>query len=254
LTFQVASLITTQSSVIASQAATIAAMGAGNEPTGSIDDVIARMRTIDESLPRKDGVAYFNRLYLKVTEAVGKASANTTFADPGFLDRLDVVFAGLYFDAEQTIVTGAACPVAWQPLIEERSGSHSPIQFALAGMNAHIDHDLALAVVSTCQERGTSPDDDTPQHADYERVNGILQTVEKQVAGWFESGLIADLEDVVPQEVHNALAMWSIVAARELAWDHAQLIWSLRGTPELERLYTDLLARSTELSSRAMLV
>jgi hypothetical protein len=228
---------------------------ADNAPTGStIDGVIARMREIEAGLPRKDGVAYFNRLYLKVTEAVGKASANTTFADPPFLDRLDVVFAGLYFDAEQTIVTGAPCPIAWRPLMQERSQSHSPIQFALAGMNAHINHDLALAVVSTCQERGTAPADDTPQHADYERVNGILQSVEQKVAGWFKDGVIADLEDVVPQEVDNAVAMWSIVAARGLAWDHAKVIWSLRGTPELERLYVDTLARTTELSGLAMLV
>jgi hypothetical protein len=221
---------------------------------GSIAEVIARMQEIDAALPRKDGVAYFNRLYLKVTEAVGQASAHTTFADPRFLDRLDVVFAGLYFDAEQTIDTGSTCPVAWRPLIEERSQSHSPIQFALAGMNAHINHDLALAVVQTCTELGAAPDDDGAQHADYERVNAILSDVETQVAVWFKSGLIADIEDVVPQQVDNALAMWSVVTARELAWDHAQVIWSLRETPELARVYTDVLARTTELSGRAMLV
>jgi hypothetical protein len=232
--------------------AATSAGGAG--PAGTIDDVVARMRAIDASLPRKDGVAYFNRLYLQVTEAVGKASVNTTFADPRFLDRLDVVFAGLYFDAEQTIVTGAPCPVAWRPLIEERSQEHAPIQFALAGMNAHINHDLALAVVQTCTEQGVAPDDDTPQHADYERVNAILAQVETQVAVWFKTGVIADIEDVVPQQVDNALAMWSVVTARELAWDHAQMIWSLRRTPELVRIYTDVLARTTELSGRAMLV
>ncbi len=121
-------------------------------------------------------------------------------------------------------------------------------------MNAHINHDLALAVVQTCNELGLAPDDDTPQHADYERVNAILATVEKQVAVWFKTGVIADIEDVVPQQVDNALAMWSIVTAREIAWDHAQVIWSLRGTPELVRFYTDVLARTTELSGRAMLI
>jgi hypothetical protein len=226
----------------------------GATTTSTIADVIARMRAIDASLPRRDGVAYFNRLYLQVTEAVGKASATTTFADPRFLDRLDVVFAGLYFDAEQTIATGASCPVAWRPLVEERSEAHAPIQFALAGMNAHINNDLALAVVQTCTELGVAPDDDTPQHADYERVNAILATVEKQVAVWFKSGLIADLEDIVPAQVDNALALWSVVAARELAWDHAQMLWSVRRMHEIARAYTDVLARTTELSGRAMLV
>ena len=270
LTFQVAIRIVHHRSVIATPTATIAAMGVPEDSVGlvgdpagtpgeaatagTIADVVARMTAIDASLPRKDGVAYFNRLYLQVTDAVGKASANTTFADPHFLDRLDVVFAGLYFDAEDTIITGAKCPVAWRPLIDERSQKYAPIQFALVGMNAHINHDLALAVVQTCNELGLAPDDDTPQHADYERVNAILATVEKQVAVWFTTGVIADIEDVVPQQVDNALAMWSIVTARELAWDHAQVIWSLRGTPELFCAYTDVLARTTELSGRAMLI
>ena len=220
----------------------------------AIADVIARMHEIDASLPRKDGVAYFNRLYLQVTEAVLTASSGTTFQSPQFLDRLDVVFAGMYFDAEATIGSGAACPVAWRPLIEQRGEPRAPIQFALAGMNAHINHDLPLAVVQTCQELGLAPDDDSPQHADYETVNSLLKTVEGQVAGWFDTGLIADVEDVTPKDVDNALAMWSVVTAREIAWDHAQVIWNLRRMPELERAYTDVLARTTELSGCAMLV
>ncbi len=220
----------------------------------SIADVIGRMEKIDASLPRKDGVAYFNRLYLQVTKAVLQASAGTTFQSPSFLDRLDVVFADMYFDAEATIGTVAPCPVAWRPLIEQRSEPRAPIQFALAGMNAHINHDLALAVVQTCQELSLAPDDDSPQHADYEKVNSILKTVEGQVAGWFDTGLIADVEDVTPKDVDNALAMWSVVTAREIAWDHAQVIWNLRRMPELERAYTDVLARTTELSGCAMLV
>ena len=232
--------------------------GSGSTPDASapatIAEVIADMQHIDTVLPRKDGVAIFNRLYLQVTQAVLAAGATATFHDPAFLDRLDVLFAGLYFQAEATIASGAPCPVAWRPLMQERSHPHAPIQFALAGMNAHINHDLPLAIVQTCQALGVAPADGTPEHTDYETVNTLLGRVETQVAGWFATGLIADLEDVVPQDVDNALAMWSIVAARELAWDHAKVIWSLRRIPELERSYEDVLARTTELSGRAMLV
>ncbi|MGO9820850.1 MAG: DUF5995 family protein, partial [Solirubrobacteraceae bacterium] len=59
----------------------------------TISDVIARMEAIDAALPRKDGVAIFNRLYLQVTLAVDTASAGTEFENKPFLDRLDVVFA-----------------------------------------------------------------------------------------------------------------------------------------------------------------
>ena len=223
-------------------------------PTGqltTIAEVIACMEQIDATLPRKDGVAYFNRLYLAVTNAVQTASAATTFKNPLFLTRLDVVFAGMYFDAEATLASGAPCPVAWRPLMETRSENVAPIQFALAGMNAHINHDLALALVQACQDLGLAIDD---QHADFESVNGILQDFEAQVAGWFETGLIADIEDVIPKDVDRALAMWSIVAAREVAWGNAQMLWRFRGDRLLYSGYADVVARTTELAGRAMLV
>ena len=219
-----------------------------------IEAVIARMEEIDATLPRKDGVAYFNRLYLQVTKSVLTASAGTQFADPAFLDRLDVVFAQLYFDAEATLASGAPCPVAWRPLVQCRGEALEPIQFALAGMNAHINHDLPLAVVSTCEELGLAVDDESPEHADYEKVNSILRVVEGQVASWFETGVVADIEDVTPKVVDRALAMWSIVAAREVAWDHATVLWRLRAHPELASAYAGVLARTTELASQAMLI
>ena len=220
----------------------------------TIAEVIARMQTIDASLGRKDGVAIFDRLYLAVTRAVDTASAGTEFENRGFIERLDVVFAGLYFAAEATIASGGSCPVAWRPLVETRSQAREPIQFALAGMTAHINHDLPIAVVTTCEELGLAPEDDSSVHRDYQRVDGLLATVETQVAGWFDSGLIADIEDVTPQKTDEAIAMWSIAGARDVAWDHAKLVWQLRDMALLRDGYLDALARTTELAARAMLV
>jgi hypothetical protein len=212
------------------------------------------MRAIDASLGRKDGVAIFDRLYLQVTLAVDTASAGTAFEDPRFVERLDVVFAGLYFDAEATIASGGTCPVAWRPLIETRSQPREPIQFALAGMAAHINHDLPIAVVTTCEELGLAPDDGGAVHRDYQRVDGLLATVETQVAGWFDTGLVADIEDVTPKKTDEAIAMFSLVAARDVAWEHAQLLWRLRNEAPLRDAYLDALARTTELTARAILV
>jgi Family of unknown function (DUF5995) len=220
----------------------------------TIPDVIARMEAIDAALPRKDGVAIFNRLYLQVTLAVDSASAGTEFENRAFVDRLDVVFAGSYFDAEATIESGASCPVAWRPLFETRSLALEPIQFALAGMAAHINHDLPIVVVTTCEELGLAPDDDSPIHRDYERVDALLAVVEAKVAGWFDTGLIADIEDVTPQKTDEALAMWSLVAARDVAWDHAKLLWEMRNAGLIRDAYLEALARTTELTARAMLV
>ena len=227
----------------------------GDTPdVSTIAGAMGHMEAIDAALGRKDGVAIFDRLYLAVTRAVDAASTTTEFENPRFLARLDVVFANLYFDAEATIASGATCPPAWRPLVEARADAREPIQFALAGMAAHINHDLPVAIVSTCAELGLAPEEGSAVHRDYQRVDQLLATVETQVAGWFDAGLIADIEDVTPVKTDEAIAMWSIAAARDVAWAHAQLLWELRHLAPLRDGYLDVLARTTALAARAMLV
>ena len=64
----------------------------------TIEDVVAAMRAIEAALPENDGVRWFNVLYRRVTEAVQQADA-ALWADWPFLQRFDVAFAKLYFDA-----------------------------------------------------------------------------------------------------------------------------------------------------------
>ena len=112
-------------------------------PALTMDDAIERMAAIDAALPPSDGVAHFNRMYRKVTEEVRGAHDQQSFERAEFLERLDVVFANLYFDAVDCSVQGREIPAAWAPLFHHRDRGHTyPIQFALAGMNAHINHDL----------------------------------------------------------------------------------------------------------------
>src|ERR1041385_487297 len=49
---------------------------------------------------------------------------------------------------------------------------------AWAGMNAHINRDLPLAVVRTCEARRVVPHRGSPRQADCDRVNGILEAGE----------------------------------------------------------------------------
>ena len=104
------------------------------------------------------------------------------------------------------------------------------------------------------EELGLAPEPGSAVHRDYQRVDGLLATVESQVAGWFDTGLIADIEDVTPKKTDEAIAMWSIAAARDVAWDHATLLWQLRDIAPLRDGYLNVLARTTELAARAMLV
>src|SRR4051812_13523636 len=129
-------------------------------PATSIADVIDMMTAIDGTLPDADGLKWFNRLYLRVTEAVAVAvGTGVVFEDPPFLQRLDVVFANLYFDAAAAgDVAPSSAPSAWAPLFAaRREPGISRLQFALAGMNAHINRDLPDAVVKTHVQLGGMP-------------------------------------------------------------------------------------------------
>ncbi len=60
------------------------------------------------------------------------------------------------------------------------------IQFALAGMNAHINHDLPVAMVSTCAALATSPY--AGQHfADCQKVDQLLNAAAQSIRQSFET-------------------------------------------------------------------
>jgi hypothetical protein len=117
-------------------------------PSTSIDDVLARMDAIADALPPTDGIACFNRLYRRTTENIRAFALAGKFADAAGLERLDVVFANLYFGGVAACLRGdAGAPRAWLPLVEQRAAPRvHPLQFAIAGMNAHINRDLAVAL------------------------------------------------------------------------------------------------------------
>src|SRR5215469_8286063 len=156
-------------------------------PVTSVAEAVARMEAIGAALPASDGLACFNRMYLEVTKAVSSDLSQGFFADPAFMAKLDVTFANLYFAAAQAADTPAAVPAAWRPLAELRGAAGvEPIQFALAGMNAHINHDLPVAVVATCAELGTSPGAGA-HYADFQKVDALLDSAEEAVRRSFET-------------------------------------------------------------------
>lgn len=223
-------------------------------PAKTIADVIARMEAIDAALPAADGVACFNRMYLQVTQAVDRNLHEETFADPAFVSRLDVVFANLYFDAVDALSgPPSAGPVAWQPLLAaRRTPGIEPIQFALAGMNAHINHDLPVAVVQTCTDLGTAPDEGS-HHGDYQKVDALLDAADQSIRESFESPDVRQVDRHVAA-VANLVDNWSINAARDVAWDTALALWEVRNHPRATALMASSLARTVAMVSRSLLV
>ena len=97
------------------------------------------------------------------------------FSDPAWLAELDVQFARLYFGSLETSLRGQPSPDCWQTLFERRNqAAVARIQFALAGINAHINHDLPQAIVATCEVTGTNPQYRGKQYEDYTALNSML--------------------------------------------------------------------------------
>jgi hypothetical protein len=220
---------------------------------GSVAEVVARMESAVSALPRSDGVACFTRLYLAVTQGVHARLAGVTFADPRFLAHLDVVFADLFFAA----LDPARTPRAWAPLVESRTARGiAPLQFALAGMSAHINRDLPVALVATCTDLGIDLEEGSPQHADYVHVNNVLAEVEAKVKAQYLTGWLSRLDRLVHRihRLDDVVAMWNVARARDAAWVNAEALWALRGEPELSARYLLALDRTVGLTARGLLV
>ena len=209
-------------------------------------------------LPRSDGVACFTRLYLAVTKGVDERLTGVTFADPAFLARLDVVFADLFLTALAGFSGDPARTTpAWAPLLEARSRRGiAPLQFAFAGMNAHINRDLPVALVSTCRELGVTLEEGSPQHADFERVNDLLATVEGEVKSQYLTGWLRTLDRLVHRvdRIDDIVAMWNVRRARDAAWTNAEALWAIRDEVSLSSDYLATLDRMVGLAGRGLLV
>lgn len=120
-------------------------------------------------------------------------------------------------------------------------------------MNAHIAHDLSLAVVTTCREMGVAPEDETPEHTDFTLTNEVLRDAAEVIKGWFSSGIVATV-DRIGGRVDDGLAMFALHTGRAAAWETAEVLWALDDNPRMHGLFVGGLARTVALTSRGILL
>jgi Family of unknown function (DUF5995) len=217
------------------------------------------MRDMERSLPRGDGVACFAGLYRQVTEDVNDGLERSAFATPRFLERLDLAFAGLFFAAVDADAREAgSAPPAWRPLFAARSRRGiAPVQFAMAGMNAHINRDLPVAVVATCVELEIEPRSGSPEHADFLHINALLANVEAKVKKEsYLPGWLGAMDRLLHRanRLDDVIAMWNIERARDAAWTNAETLWALRKERELSNQFVASLDRMVGFAGRGLLV
>lgn len=224
------------------------------EPPQTVAEVIKQLKGIGSGLPETDGVRRFNDLYLAMTEAIDDKVTGGGFENPGLLFHLDVVFADRYLAAVDAAKAGKDVPSAWAPLFADRAKAGvAPIQFALAGCNAHINFDLAVALAQAWQELKVTPATDSPEHRDFLKVNTILVAVEAKMKKELDEGLVGEADKALGR-LDDVVAMWSMERARDAAWTHAEVLWKLRELGGLEKDYLATLAKIVGFSSRGLLV
>ena len=222
----------------------------GRMSPATVADVVARMRTISTEVPASDGAGVFNGVYLRVTETMlDRLTTGGVFHDDAFIAALDIQFANYWFSAYDA---SGDKPRAWAPLFAaRRRRGILPIQFALAGINAHIEHDLPLAVIDTCTARRRTPTSQGVQE-DYEKVSELLAEVEADIRRSFLTEVEQSVDDHL-EPVAHLISSWNIDKARDFAWLNVLTLWELRRVSPLFDAYAATLASTVGMGSRLLL-
>ncbi|MBU6536446.1 DUF5995 family protein [Streptomyces sp. NPDC057245] len=219
-------------------------------PTAALtaDTVLSRMRALDTALPLRDGVAVFNGVYLAATREAGRRVDGGRSTDVRAATALDVRFAERYLAAVDAAEDGRRPPACWRPLFQfRRHPGVRPLQFALAGINAHVGHDLALAVVDTCRTLGCEPVD---LEGEFDRVGELLVSLEERIHDELTPG--PDLLRITDPLTH-LLGSWSLERARDATWAAARALWALRRLPDVAREFTDRMDTASGFAGRMLL-
>jgi hypothetical protein len=223
-------------------------MMSGGFPDGTtLDAVVETMAA--RRFEDDDGVRYFHQVYLEVTRAVARRVAAGGFEDPPFMIALDVEFAGLYLEA---LDAPATAPRAWRVVFDRRRHKLAPLRLALAGMNAHINRDLAVALDTTCTRRSGTLDRSSPRCRDFVAINDIL-TAQMATAKRELFSRVDRIADVALGPVDDLLEVWSITAARDNAWSAGAALHQL-GPGEARDAALQAIDRTASLIGRLLLL
>lgn len=178
----------------------------------TIDEVLAQL---DSIVSRPSRLGFFAALYRKVTTRVKEGIGAGRFEDGPLMERLDVVFANRYLEAYAAWHAGRPVTVSWQVAFAAAARSDLAIlQHLLLGMNAHIQLDLGIAAAEVPVSR-----------RDFDEINNVLlemldevQDSISRVSPWLK------LLDWVGGSDDETLAGFGLIAARGLAWRHAQTL------------------------------
>lgn len=191
----------------------------------NIDEVLAALdRVIATAIAEHSRVGFFAALYRQVTLRVKQGIADGMFDDGPRMMRFDTVFANRYLDALDAWESGGVPSKSWRfALNATRRSDLIILQHLLLGINAHINLDLGVAAAQV------APGDTLPTlHGDFQRINQILGALTDDVKRVLEQfSPLLHLVDGFGGTVDDAIVNFSLSAARDDAWLHAQVLAGL---------------------------
>lgn len=192
-----------------------------NEPI--LDRMAAQLAAWDDA---GDGRAVFLDCYCQMTQAVLHAVDDGRFADPSWVALLLDRFADYYFISIDGGDGAQPVPEPWVLAHAAAVGNDAhPLQLLLAGVSAHINYDLVLALVDLLDDEWPSLDAagrERRRH-DYDVINLVIAETADAVQDRVVERRAPELSvvDVVMLGWDERLAVRLLTGWRRQVWRHA---------------------------------
>ena len=225
-------------------------------PSKDFAQVLARLDHIQELFSENDGIARFNYVYRQTTRNMKAAIEGGRFANADFMERFTIQFADHYFRAFDAYAGGRdnEVPRAWRPLflLHTQVTGYDPVQFVIAGMDAHIGRDLPVVLSELFNDDDAYPRKESDTYLDYKMVNTILKETFDDV----HDHILTNCDDVLGSlfcSASDEAAIPTIAVLRRKAWFDGHVLWKERNTSISRSAYLTALDSGTSGVIRVVL-
>jgi hypothetical protein len=198
----------------------------------TLGDVVSRLAELEARYAsRRDRRAVFLTVYTLMSREMKRRIEAGQFRDADWVARYTVTFANLYCAAHDDYAGGKSVAKSWRIAFDTSARGQALVtQDLLLGINAHVNHDLALALDQVSIE----PD----RHSrleDHCAVNGVLEALTEQVGARVSELYARGLEgvDACAGTLDEGISNFSLAVARAGAWESAVALANAR--VEIER-------------------
>jgi hypothetical protein len=182
-----------------------------------IDQTVADLRNI--ALDADDAAGYFPALYFRVTNDIADGIIHDRFENGARMERFVETFAGYYIRARKAQMPIPRC---WQATWDvARDPNLVIVQHLLLGINAHVNYDLAQAVVEVASQEGGLD----AVHNDFDTVNDVLANT--SVAVTRDLDTVSHLTSEAAWLGGGRLFNFTLREARAQAWRAAERLYPL---------------------------